>query len=43
MKENQLNLKFVTQDPYLHNAPLQIEVPLTIDFNIYNDKIKIDT
>jgi len=36
-----VKLKFVTQDPYLHNAPLQIEVPLTIDFNIYNDKIKI--
>jgi hypothetical protein len=36
-----VKLKFVTQDPYLHNTPLQIEVPLTIDFNIYNDKIKI--
>jgi hypothetical protein len=36
-----VKLKFVTQDPYLHNAPLQIEVPLTVDFNIYNDKIKI--
>jgi hypothetical protein len=36
-----VKLKFATQDPYLHNTPLQIEVPLTIDFNIYNDKIKI--
>jgi hypothetical protein len=36
-----VKLKFITQDPYLHNTPLQIEVPLTIDFNIYNDKIKI--
>jgi hypothetical protein len=36
-----VKLKFVTQDPYLHNAPLQIEVPLKIDFNVYNDKIKI--
>jgi hypothetical protein len=36
-----VKLKFATQDPYLHNTPLQIEVPLTIDFNMYSDKIKM--
>ena len=35
-----VKLKFVTQDPYLHNAPLQIEVPLQIDYSIYNEKIQ---
>jgi len=35
-----VKLKFVTQDPYLHNAPLQIEIPLEIDYSIYNEKIQ---
>jgi hypothetical protein len=36
-----VKLKIITQDPYLHNVPLRIKVPLIIDFNIYSDKIKI--
>jgi hypothetical protein len=37
-----VKLKFVTQDPYLHNAPLQIEIPITVDYTIYNDRIRIE-
>jgi hypothetical protein len=36
-----IKLKFISQDPYMHNIPLTIEVPLTIDYTIYNDKIKM--
>jgi hypothetical protein len=36
-----IKLKFISQDPYMHNIPLVIEVPLTIDYTIYNDKIKM--
>jgi len=36
-----IKLHFTVPDPYAHGLLLYVEVPLTIDFNIYNDKIKI--
>jgi len=37
-----IKLKFTVPDPYAHGLLLYVEVPLNIDYIIYNDKIRIE-
>jgi hypothetical protein len=37
-----IKLKFTVPDPYAHGLLLYVEVPLNIDYVIYNDKIRIE-
>jgi hypothetical protein len=37
-----IKLKFTVPDPYVHGLLCNVEVPLNIDYVIYNDKIRIE-
>jgi len=38
-----IKLKFTVPDPYIHGLLCNVEVPITVDYTIYNDKIHMET
>jgi hypothetical protein len=38
-----IKLKFSVPDPYVHGLLCNVEVPITVDYTIYNDKVHMET
>ena len=38
-----IKLKFSVPDPYVHGLLCNVEVPITVDYTIYNDKVHVET